>query len=216
MFRRTPFTPKRADGGYIGLEALLLRTISPGRQLDKRVQRHLHPRTLLLRHVHIIGIYAPQDRLMRHDDNVLAALQFHNDGLEPNDHVAVRFPAAVAIVVLVVVSRFEVFGVPVRNLLVGEAVADARVQFVQGFPLELVVAFWGRGEESSRLDCAFESGGPDCELAVVTDGGSDKLGERTGVEFAAFGNVGVAADPASEVEFGFAMLKGFVSVGTKG
>ena len=130
MFRRTPFTPKRADGGNIRLEALLLRTIRPGRQLDKRMQRHLHPRTLLLRHIHIIGVDAPQDGLVRNNDDVLAALQLHDDGLEPNDHVAVGFPAPVAVVVLVVVSRFKVFRVPVRNLLVGEAVADARVQFV--------------------------------------------------------------------------------------
>ena len=89
MLRRTPLTPKRADGGNIRLEALLLGTVGPGRQLDERVQRHLHPRALLLRHVHVVSVDAPQDGLVRHDDDVLAALEFHDDGLEPDDDVAV-------------------------------------------------------------------------------------------------------------------------------
>lgn len=55
---------------------------------------------------------------------------------------------------------------------------------------------------------AFEGGGPDGELTVVTDGGSDEVGERAGVEFPAFRYVGVAADFAGEVKFGFAMLDG--------
>lgn len=170
------------------------------------MQRHLHPGTFLLRHVHIIRVDTPQHGLMRHDEDILTAFQLHDNWLKSDDHVAIGFSATVAIIVLIVVSRFEIFRVLVRNLLVREAVADARVQFVQGFPFELVVAFWRCSEESGRLICAFEGGGPDCKLAVVTDGGSDEVGERTGVEFAAFGDIGVAADLAGEVEFGFAML----------
>ena len=208
MFRRTPLTPKRADGGNIRFEALLLGAVRPGGQLDQRMQRHLHPGTLLLRHVHIIRVDAPQHGLMRHDDDVLTALQLHDDGLESDDDVAIGFSAAVAVVVFVVVSRFEVFGVLVRDLLVREAVAGARVEFVEGFPFELVVAFGGGGEEAGRLVGAFEGGCPDCELAVVTNGGSDEVRERAGVEFPALRYVGVAADLAAEVEFGFAMLDG--------
>ena len=69
-----------------------------------------------------------------------------------------------------------------------------------------MVSFRGCGEESSRLHCAFQSGGPDCKLAVITDGGSDEVGEGTGIEFATFGDVGVAADLAGEVEFRFTVL----------
>ena len=89
MLRRTPLTPKRADGRDVRLEALLLGTVRPGGQLDERVQRHLHPGALLLRHVHVVGVDAPQHGLVGHDDDVLAALQFHDDGLEPDDDVAV-------------------------------------------------------------------------------------------------------------------------------
>ena len=170
------------------------------------MQWNLHPRTLLLRHVHVIRVDAPQHGLMRHDDDILAAFQLHDDGLKSDDHVAIGFSAAVAIVVFIVVSRFEVFGVAVRNLLVRQAVANARVQFVQGFPFELVVAFWRCGEEASRLDCAFEGGGPNCKLAVVAYGVSDEARERPGVELASFGDVGIAADFARKVVFRFTML----------
>ena len=78
---------------------------------------------------------------MRHDDDILAAFQLHDDRLQSDDDVAIGFSAPVAIVVFIVVSRFEIFRVLVRNLLVREAVADARVQFVQCFPFKLVVAF---------------------------------------------------------------------------
>ena len=206
MFRRAPFTPERAHGRDVGLEPLLLRAVGPRGQLDQRVQRDLHPGALLLRHIHVVGVDAPEHGLMGHDDDILAAFEFHDDGLQSDDHVTIGFPAPVTIVVLVVVSRFEIFRVLVRNLLICQAVARAGIQFVQGFPFEFVIAFWRRGEKSSGLDCAFEGRGPDCELAVVTDGGSDQLGERTGVELAAFGNVGVSADFALKIVFGFAML----------
>lgn len=105
------------------------------------MQRHLHPGTLLLRHIHIIRIDAPQHSLMRHDDDILTAFQLHDDGLESDDDVTIGFAAAVAVIVFVVVPRFEVFGVLVCDLLVREAVAGAGVELVEGFPFELVVAF---------------------------------------------------------------------------
>ena len=206
MLRRTPLTPKRADGGNIGLEPLLLRPICPRRKLDERVQRDLHPRALLLRHIQVVGIDAPQHSLMRHNDDVLAAFELHDNGFEPNDNVAVRFPAPIAVIILVVVARLEVFRVAVRNVLVREAVADARVQFVQGLPLELVVALGRGGEEAGGLNGPFERRGPDGELAVVADGRGDEVGQRAGVELAALRDVGVAADFALEVELRFAVL----------
>lgn len=137
------------------------------------MQGHLHPGTLLLRHIHIIRINAAQHGLVRHDDDVLAALQLHDYGFEADDDVAVAFAAAVPVVVFVVVAGAEVFRVAVGDFLVGEAVADAGVEFVERFPFELVVALWGLGEVACRGDGAAEGGGPDCELAVGLDGTGD-------------------------------------------
>ena len=77
---------------------------------------------------------------MRHNNNVLAPLKFHDDGLQTYDDVAIALTATVPVVVLVVVARLEVFGVLVGDFLVGETVADTRVELVEGFPFELVVA----------------------------------------------------------------------------
>ena len=78
---------------------------------------------------------------MRHDNNVLAAFELHDDGLQAYDDVAIALTAAVPVVVLVVVARLEVFGVLVGDFLVGETVADTRVEFIESFPFKLVVTF---------------------------------------------------------------------------
>lgn len=78
---------------------------------------------------------------MRHDDDILTAFQLHYDWLKPDDYVAVGFPTPVAVVVLVVISRFEIFRILICDLLVCEAVADAGVELIQSFPFKLVVAF---------------------------------------------------------------------------
>ena len=101
--------------------------------------------------------------------DVLAAFEFHDDGFQTDHDVAVRFAAAVAVVVFVIVACLEVFGIAVGYFLVGEAVADARVELVEGFPFQFVVAFGGGGEIARCLDGAFEGGGPDCQLAVVAN-----------------------------------------------
>lgn len=93
-----------------------------------------------------------------------------------------------------------------RYLCVGQSVADTAVELVEGFPFELRVAFVGGGEETRGLVCAFEGAGPDDQLAVVPDAVGDEPGESLGVEFAAGGEVGVAADLAGEIILGFTML----------
>ena len=93
---------------------------------------------------------------MRHYDDIFAALQLHDDGFEADHHVAVALPASVAVIVFVVVAGAEVVGVLVGDFLVGEAVADAGVELVEGFPFEFVIAFRGGREEARRLDGAFE------------------------------------------------------------
>ena len=62
---------------------------------------------------------------MRHNNNILAAFQFHDDRLQTDDDVAIAFTAAVPVVVLVVVARLEVFRVLVGDFLIGKTVADA-------------------------------------------------------------------------------------------
>lgn len=145
MFRHTPLLPERAHGRDVRLEPLLQSPIRSRRQLDDRMQRHLHPRGLFLRYVHVVGVNASQHGLMRHDDDVLAPLQLHDDGFQPDHDIAVGFPASVPVVVFVVVAGSEIFGVLGFDLGVGEAVADPGIEFVEGFPFEFVVAFGGVG-----------------------------------------------------------------------
>ena len=58
---------------------------------------------------------------------------------------------------------------------IGETVADARVELVQGLPSKLLE--W---QEASCLYGAFECGSPDCELPIAS-GLFDKLGELSRV-----------------------------------
>lgn len=48
---------------------------------------------------------------MSDDEDVLLALEFHDDGLETDDHVPVRFTASIPIVELVVIPRIEILRV---------------------------------------------------------------------------------------------------------
>lgn len=72
---------------------------------------------------------------MRDDQDILRALQLHDDGLEADDDVAVRLTPAVAVVVLVLITRSKVLGVLLLDFGVREAVADAGVELVECFPL---------------------------------------------------------------------------------
>ena len=147
-----PLPSPRADRGNIRLESLLLCTICLGRQFDQCVQRDFHPGALFLGHVHEICIDASQNGLMRNNQDILTPFQFHDNWLESNDHVAVGFAAKVAVIVLVLIALGEVFGVLLLDLAVGEAVADARVELVKGFPFEFF-----KGKEAGGLYGAFES-----------------------------------------------------------
>ncbi len=92
---------------------------------------------------------------MCHDNDVLAPFQLHYNGFETNDNVAVGFASAVAVIVFVVVAGAEIFRVAVCDLLIGEAVADAGVELVKGFPFKFGVAGGGGGKEARSLDRAF-------------------------------------------------------------
>ena len=153
-----------ADGRYVSVDTLLLGLIRTRRELDETVQRNVHPRALILRRAHEVGVDAAQDGLVGDDEDVLAALELHDDGLEADDDVAVGLAAGVAVVVLVFVALRKVFGVLLLDLGVRQAVADARVELVESFPFELF-----KGEEACGLDRSFQRGRPDGELTAVTD-----------------------------------------------
>ena len=78
---------------------------------------------------------------MSDDDDVLTSLQFHDNRFKPDDHIAITFASTIAVVVFIVVASFEVFGVLVGDLLIGESVADTRIKFIEGFPLKFVISF---------------------------------------------------------------------------
>jgi hypothetical protein len=88
------------------------------------MQGHLHPWTLLLRNIQEIRIDAPKHSLVRNDNDVLTALQFHDNRLKTDNHIPIRLAATVAVVVFIVVAGLEVFRVLVGDLLVGQTVAD--------------------------------------------------------------------------------------------
>ncbi len=132
------------------------------------MQRDLHPRALLLRHIHIVSVNTSQYSLVCHNNNVLASFQLHDDRFETNDNVTIGFAAAVAIVVFVVVAGSEIFRVAICDLLIGETVAYAGVELVKGFPFQFGVPGRRGGKEARSLNGAFQGGGPDSELAVVS------------------------------------------------
>jgi hypothetical protein len=160
-----------------------------------------------------VGKDTPHDRLVRHNDHILAALQLHDDRLQPDHDVVIALAAAVAVVVLVVVAGAEVFRIIALDFLVGHAVAEARLELVERLPLEFLPPSLG-GEVAHGLVRAFERRGPDGQGRVFGDTRSaDEFGERARVQLTALREVGIAADFAFEVIFGFAMLRSWVSLG---
>lgn len=206
LSRSTLSAPGRY-GGDISLEAFLVCAVSTRGEFDEGVQRDLHPGTLLLRDVHEVGVDAAQDGLVGDDDDVLAAFQLHDDRLQTDDDVAVGFAAAVAVVVLVFVAGGEVLRVALGDLLVGQAVADTRVELVEGLPLQLLVA--GRLlQVASGLDGSLEGRSPDDDLGVLGDARLAKeLGQGASVGFTTLRDVGVTTDLAGQVVLGFSVLE---------
>ena len=161
----------------------------------------------MLRQVHKVRINAPQYSLMRNDDDILAPLQLHDDRLQADHDVPVRLPAAIPIVVLVLVARGKVLGILSGDLFVGHAVANARVELVEGLPLEFRVGVLGSREEARGANRAAEGGGPDGEAAVVGKRACDEVRQGAGVVFAVWGEEGIAADFLLEVILRFAVLR---------
>jgi hypothetical protein len=104
------------------------------------------------------------------DQDVLTALQLHDDGLQTDHDVAIRFSAKVAVVVLVLVALCKIFWVLLLDLRVCQAVTDAGIKLIERFPLQLF-----KGKEPCRLYGSFQCGGPDCEFTAI----ADRLGNET-------------------------------------
>ena len=205
MARTGALATPGADGRDVGAQTVFVRLVRLGRQPNQRVQRHLHPGALFLGHVHEVGVDAAQDGLVRHDEDVVAALELHDDGLEPDDDVAVRLAAQVPVVVLVVVALPKVGWILRLDLGVRQAVAHARVELVKRFPLELL-----QGQEARRLNGALERRRPDGQLGHVGLAAhrlAHQARQRARVRLAAVGKICVAADLAREIVLGLAMLR---------
>lgn len=89
MLRNTAFSAPGTDGFDAGLVDLLLGAVRTRGQLDERVQGDVEPGGFLLVFFHEVGVDAAEDCLVRDDEDVLAAFQLHDDGLEADHDVAV-------------------------------------------------------------------------------------------------------------------------------
>lgn len=81
-------------------EPLLVATIGLGRELDERVKGDLDVWQLVLRESLEEGVEAANDGLVADDKDVILSLKLHDNGLETDDDVSVRFAAAVSVVEL--------------------------------------------------------------------------------------------------------------------
>ena len=68
------------------------------------------------------------------------------------------------------------------------------VELVEGFRLDIL-----EGEETRGLDCAFERRGSDGDIGSVAHALAHQVGKSSCMEFAAVGEVCVAADLAIEI-----------------
>ncbi len=139
VFCSAALLTKCADGWNIRFEPLLLGRVSPWCELDECVERNLHPGGFLLGNIHVISVNASQHGLMGHDDNILAPFKLHDDRLEADDDVAVALAATVPVVVLVVVPSLEVLRIPIRDLLIRQAVTHTGIQLIQRLPFKLII-----------------------------------------------------------------------------
>ena len=89
MLRNAAFAAPRTDSRDLRIISLLLRSIGAGGELDKSVKGDGHPGRFLLGFLHKVRVDATKDCLMRDDEDIFAALKFHNDGLQADDDVTI-------------------------------------------------------------------------------------------------------------------------------
>lgn len=97
---------------------------------------------------------------MSDNEDVLRALQLHDDGLKADDNIAIGLAAGVTVVVLVVIAGLEILRVTVLDFAIGETITNSRIKLVEGFPFELL-----KLKESRGLNGTPEGGGPNSQLA---------------------------------------------------
>lgn len=135
MFGRATLTTPRADGRNVSLVSLLVRAVGSWGELDETVERYVHPGAARLVFLHEVRIYAAENGLMGDDEDILGSLELHDNGLEADDHITVRLPATVPIVIFILVPSHKVLRVHVLDLLVCHTVADTSIKLIQCFPL---------------------------------------------------------------------------------
>ena len=195
-----------ADGRNVRLEALLDGAVGLGGELHERVEGYLHPGALALVDVVEVGEDAADHGLVRDDDDVLGPLELHDDGFEADDDVAVRLAPAVPVVVLVVVASLEVLRVLGLDLRVRHAVADTRLELVEGLPLQRLPPHLLR-QVLRRLDCPFQRRRPDGQRLVCGYSRfAHNIRQCPSVRLPPWRQVRVPADLGLQVVFRFAML----------
>ena len=68
----------------------------------------------------IVSKKTSQNTLMTHNQHVLASFQFHNHRFQPSHQIFVGLTARIPVVILVIVSRFELFRVLLGYFFVSE------------------------------------------------------------------------------------------------
>lgn len=180
MLGGTALATPGADSLNVSLICLNLSTVGAGRQLHESMQGDRNPGAVLLRLLHEVGIDASDDGLMRDDENIFAAFQFHDDGFETDDHIAVALAAAVAVVVLVLIASLEILRILVGDLLVRHTIADSSIELIERLPLQLVVVL---RQVASCSDGSLQGRSPHRQRPVtlpgeLAEGPSGKEGER--------------------------------------
>lgn len=164
VFGRASFGTPSADGWNVGFPPLLEGAVRLWGEFDQGMQGYIHPGASRLVLLHEVGIDAAENGLVSDDEDVLTPLELHDDGLKTDNNVAIRLSAAISVIVLVFIARSEILGVAVLNLLIRQAVTDARIKLVKGLPLQLVV-MWR--EKTCSCNGAFQGRCPDGKGPVV-------------------------------------------------
>lgn len=171
------------------------------------MKRNLHPRTLLLGGVEEVGVDAAQDGLMGDNDDILTALEFHDNGFQADNNIAVGLSSSVAVVILVFITGSKVFRVLLGDILVSKTVANTRVEFVQSLPFQPLEACFSC-EVASSLDRTLECRCPNDDLGIGWKSGLfHEIREGFRVSLASLRNARIPANFPHQVVLRFTVLK---------
>lgn len=103
---------------------------------------------------------------MSNDENILTALQLHDDGLKTNNNITVGLSATIAVVVFIIVTGGKVLRELFLDFGVCETITDTSIKLIKSLPLKLIIGCW---KETCSLVSALEGGGPDSEGSVILE-----------------------------------------------